>query len=899
MLSRPARLLLGLTVALIGLDSAAPPAPGQIKEFTWAPGTSGFDWKSSGNWSGPSGYFPDDPEDKAIFGVKGSTADPSLDGDLPDLGQLVFNAAGWTVWDSGSETMNFNSLTNFNHNAIYSSGSGTNRIKPAVAFLQSGQNVYTGMGNTLAFEKLAGSYAFIVSSTNPTSADTGAIRLEGNNSSLTNAFLVRQGTLLVAHNGALGSGAGTIYFADDYTASGANARLLTDAANVTVSKNLDVRNLPGHEVNATIGGNQAGGNSTFSGTVALGRSANLTSANSGSAVEFSNTISGPGGIAKTGYGTVVLSHANAYAGATSVERGVLNIRSGTALGGAANGTSVADGAALEIQGNITVAGETLGLTGHGFSLGPQGALRNTSGDNRWTGAIALNYNTTIQSDAGNLNLDTSVTSAGWNLALHGNGNGQITGPVTLASGGLSKAGSGTWTLSSANQYTGETSITAGTLAYGADNVIGSGAVTISGASAVLALGSYSDTVGTVTLDGGGQITGLGTLTSTSGFALNNGSASASLAGSVGLNKTTAGTVTLSGANTFTGDTRIMAGTLKLGNGWALQQSTVDLAAGDSGTLDLGKLDAALGGLKGSRDLAIPTDRVLSVGNNNASTTYGGSLSGTGAGLKKVGTGTLTLTGASDYSGATVIAAGRLQLGNGATSGSIAGSTVANQGTLIFNRADKVLFDASISGTGTVVHAGAGKTILTADHSYQGPTAVQAGTLQIDGQYTGGGLFSVQSGATLGGKGSIVGDVFVDTDALLTPGASIESLEIFGDVRLLGSLVIEADGAGSGAIDLLAVSGDLDLSQGAVDFDFDVSQPLDDPVYIFARYGSLSGDAFAEVLDLPDGYWIDYHYGGADQIALVQAVPEPAAWAIWSTGIFLVGLSGWIRRRRRA
>src|SRR5207248_10389130 len=84
------------------------------------------------------------------------------------------------------------------------------------------------------------------------------------------------------------------------------------------------------------------------------------------------------------------------------------------------------------------------------------------------------------------------------------------------------------------------------------NAISTGGLTVNGSTAVFDLGaSHTDSVGTVTLAGGGSINGTGTsaVTSTGTFEMQSGSVSAILAGSgIALNKTTSGTVTLSGAN---------------------------------------------------------------------------------------------------------------------------------------------------------------------------------------------------------------------------------------------------------------------------------------------------------------------------------------------------------------
>jgi len=397
-----------------------------IRELTWAP-SGDYDWKDTSNWDGPSGQFPDDDEDVGIFPTKGAIGDPYLDGDLSGtgggLGQLIFNDAGWTIWNEAGEdnVINFNSLNYFSYNAIYSSGSGTNRIKPKVSFLNAGQNVYTGTGNKLVFEQLTGSYPLVVSSMNPTSADTGAIRLEGNNSSLTSAFLVRQGTLEVAHSNALGSGGGTIYFGDSWSTNEANARLLTDGA-YTVSKNLEVRNIADHLVNATIGGKQTTGASTFTGTVTLQRDAWLTSANTdGNPVLFYNTISGAGGITKIGAGTVTLGHANSYQGATNINAGMLKM-------GAAG--------ALPSTTAVTLAnsaGVVLNLNGYSQTIA------SLSGGGGSGGAVMLG--------SAQLTVDS----------------GNYYGTLTGAGGSLRKTGTGLLTLGGNNSYTGTTMVSAGTL----------------------------------------------------------------------------------------------------------------------------------------------------------------------------------------------------------------------------------------------------------------------------------------------------------------------------------------------------------------------------------------------------------------------------------------------------
>ncbi|MCX8108443.1 MAG: autotransporter-associated beta strand repeat-containing protein, partial [Verrucomicrobiae bacterium] len=352
-----------------------------------------------------------------------------------------------------------------------------------------------------------------------------------------------------------------------------------------------------------------------------------------------------------------------------------------------------------------------------------------------------------------------------------------------------------------------------------------------------------------------------------------GTVSASLGGVAHLNKTTLGTVTLNGANTFSGDTRVQYGILRVGHGLALQNSTVHLSSEDQGTLDLNALDVTLGGLKGVRDLQIPDGRKLSVGYNNNSTTYAGTLKGKDVVLEKIGTGTFIITGDNIYSGVTKISAGALQIGDGGTSGSI-NTPIENNGVLWFNRADSLEFKKTISGSGNLVKVGQGTLVLSGDNNYTGNTIVQQGTLLVNGNYAGNGTFQVGSlaatTAVLGGIGTITGNVYAAQLGEISPGTSIGTLSIEGNVILAGTLRVELNAEGTGFADMLLVSGVFDINSASLVFSYD--SPPDDPAYIFVTYGSRTGKGFVRVDNLPPGYRIDYNYLGQNKIAIV--VPEP-------------------------
>lgn len=112
-------------------------------------------------------------------------------------------------------------------------------------------------------------------------------------------------------------------------------------------------------------------------------------------------------------------------------------------------------------------------------------------------------------------------------------------------------------------------------------------------------------------------------------------------------------------------------------------------------------------------------------NSTNSLTVNSVISGT-AGLTKTGSGTLILNGNNIYTSTTTISSGTLQVGSGASSGSLAGNIV-NYATLIVDRSTDVTFGGAISGSGSLTKRGAGRLILTGISSYLGDTIVGANT----------------------------------------------------------------------------------------------------------------------------------------------------------------------------
>ena len=365
--------------------------------------------------------------------------------------------------------------------------------------------------------------------------------------------------------------------------------------------------------------------------------------------------------------------------------------------------------------------------------------------------------------AATLDLGAAVNAEVFNLS--GNANGVITdtaGPTTLTTvnnltsstyAGVIKDGAGAISLnvinfpglaltlsnSGGNTYSGTTTIESGaTLLGGATNAFSAASATTVLAGGTLDLGGFNQTVSS--LSGSGTVTNSGV----NSAILTNQGASSTFSGVIqdgasltGLTQNSAGnTLTLTGTNTYTGETTIAAGTLALGtNGVTAGSIASSSGVIDNGTFDISgtfvsslNIGATITTLSGSGVVNLGP-QTLTI--TNGSTTFGGVIAdggiNPGSGSLKLSGGALTLTGNNTYTGGTTITGGTLQLGAGGTTGSIVGN-VTNNSALVFDRSDTITFGGAVSGTGSVTQQGSGVLILSGDDTYSGPTTVQAGTL---------------------------------------------------------------------------------------------------------------------------------------------------------------------------
>ena len=332
---------------------------------------------------------------------------------------------------------------------------------------------------------------------------------------------------------------------------------------------------------------------------------------------------------------------------------------------------------------------------------------------------------------------------------------------------------------------------------------------------------------------------------------------APITGAGGIVKQEAGTLFLSGANTYTGGTLVNAGVLRAGAANVFSVASAHSVAAGA-VLDLYGFDQTIGSLAGAGEVWIDTNTTLTAGGNNANTTFSGVMDGAGE-FVKTGSGVLTLTGENTLTGQATIDRGTLSLGDGGTSGSVAGDIVNNNNFLVFNRSDDVIYAGVLSGTGATSFIGSGMTTLTGDSSgLTGQVFVTDGNLRIaSGASLGATLLTVSTDGTLSGFGSVAGNVSVE--GRLAPGGdTIGTFTVTGDVafqtgstyaiRIAGT---NPDPSPAATIDSLMVGGAADLTGSTVEIaaiDPRTSY-VDGHTYatpILSATGGLGGTEFAGV-----------------------------------------------------
>jgi fibronectin-binding autotransporter adhesin len=498
-------------------------------------------------------------------------------------------------------------------------------------------------------------------------------------------------------------------------------------------------------------------------------------------------------LTKTGVGTLILSNAESYDGGTIVSGGTLKLGTG--------GSLLSTGA-LTVRGTGT------------FDLGGNNQTVSALSD----GGVATGTITSSTNVATLTVANSAPNTFSGAITDNNSGNG--------ASLALTLAGSSSLTLSGSNSYAGLTTVTSGTLAASNNYSLGNSASSTGGlnlnpstGTASVQFSSATPSIASLASSGAGSssivlgnTSGAGsstTLTITgagSGAGTTFSGVISDLAGTkstaIGNVTLSAGNLTLGGADTFTGATNLNGGTLTLGNSLALQDSILALGGG---TLSFGTLSAAtLGGLTGTQNVALTNTTsgavALTIGNNNETSSYNGSLSGAGS-VTKAGTGNVTFSNA-NYTGATTINGGTLVI-----SGGTVGSPTSN--LVIAEAGNGLNLSGGTLTAGTVnIAINSGQTGGSA--SITGSGSAIFGAFNIgSAQNTAGNLTINTTGSVALGIGTVVRDNGGAGNGLIVEGGTVTANSLFiqglsdkvANLNITGGSLTIGNSASNGAFEI--------------------------------------------------------------------------------------------------
>jgi autotransporter-associated beta strand protein len=463
------------------------------------------------------------------------------------------------------------------------------------------------------------------------------------------------------------------------------------------------------------------------------------------ALTLSGAISGTGILGKSGAGMLTLPNANTYTGGTIISNGTVQANNYNAFGATTEfmttGTITNNGAL-----NLNIANNWFlyPITGSGTI----NVIETTNAESRFDGNMAGFTGTIIvPASQGISKVDIEGGAINWSSAA----------TIVVSNGGTLFVESASQTLGA---WAGQAEQVAATIyVSGGGNSEGFGALRVDDAAVL---------TGNVILQGdtvyGGAYTSPHGISGISGVISDGGHGY----GISCANTFSGQAEEFWGANTYSGTTTWTnaAYTLVLGNGSALQNSTLNIGPGNLLFDSIVSSNAfVFGGLSGTASITLTngnTAVALTVGNNSSSTVYNGNLSdaGMGASLTKIGIGSLTLGGVDSYSGLTTVAGGTLVMSTFQTN-TTAGIAVNDGATLTLNVAGTNQLAPSAytlgSSAGPVTNGFAGLTSTTvapvnaASLTLNGRTTVNI----IGGSFAVGQAYPLISFSSISGSGSFV------------------------------------------------------------------------------------------------------------------------------------------------
>ncbi|MEN9667608.1 MAG: hypothetical protein RLZZ326_3971, partial [Planctomycetota bacterium] len=566
---------------------------------------------------------------------------------------------------------------------------------------------------------------------------------------------------------------------------------------------------------------------------------------------------GPYGEVDIGYEVVATLESSVVGGSTFATASIANV---------SKGQTSRDGSVVSYTATLADAGKDLWIrysaTQPGDGYARRGGIDNVRLQVTGT-AITPVFAFGGLTGSGNLDLGSNAITIG------GNGASTTYSGVISGTGSVTKTGTGTLRLTGTNAYTDGTTIVAGTLALGANNVLpDTGAVTVSGGT--LDLAGYADSVGAVTLAGGTILGGalLGGPFVTGSVAPVSTEIDPNDNGTPGFQIGDLGFATdLTGSFAQVSDTQyraVVTGTIDSGNDADWDFWKVSLRAGDTIQIDLQGAPSGLGTLIDSFLLLYDGAGNLIAANDDFNGTLNSQITYT---VPVTGDYSLVADSYGGYAGTytlTTTVTRQPQIGT------LTGSSYELQSGTV---------SAILAGSATLVKTGSGTVTLSAVNTYTGGTTITAGTLALGASnvlpdtgavtVNGGTLdlgASTDAVGTLAGSGTVT-----TTTGLLTVINRLEAGLTTGNVALRpGATYAPTAGfSETPTASIVTVVGSVDLGGGALAFAASGTASIGQSVVIVANdgvdpvVGTFAGLADGGFLLANNGQTFRINYAGGD------------------------------------